>query len=361
MGYNQTNNPFSRKTSPLNEGGYCAKSAGKGGCVTQKDGSWKVISNKTGKLWDANYSSKADAEAALRAYHAGGPSRISSSPLHADMTIVDEEEGKGESNYDATHGDKKGVSRKASPLNDQNKGYGSELGDMPVVDIEKGDAEGDPTDKNDMYHNSDVYDISFNNRTEPRPNMADLPVGSNERFDEYNRRGWAYDDTTTLEHAMKNAANSSAQGPSRMSSPLNAHMVNSWEEEDVKRGRKLKKEGHYSHAEALFDDAHGSYNWDGHNSTGAEHHGPSRKSKEERRSNRADKLREKAMKLSEESGAERGDEYDYENERVMRMVNRANKIDPRTGSNIEHYGKTFGTSGYSELTQEMIQNKGGKK
>ena len=57
MGYNQTNNPFSRKTSPLNEGGYCAKSAGKGGCVTQKDGSWKVISNKTGKLWDANYSS----------------------------------------------------------------------------------------------------------------------------------------------------------------------------------------------------------------------------------------------------------------------------------------------------------------
>jgi len=267
MGYNQTNNPFSRKTSPLNEGGYCAKSAGKGGCVTQKDGNWKVISNKTGKLWDSNYSSKADAEAALRAYHAGGPSRMSSSPLHADMTIVDEEEGKGESNYDATHGDKKGVSRKASPLNDQNKGYGSELGDMPVVDIEKGDAEGDPTDKN--------------------------------------------------------------EGMSRHSH----HMVNSWEEEDVKRGKKLKKEGHYSHAEALFDDAHGSYNWDGHNSTGAEHHGPSRKSKEERKSNRADKLRKKAMKLSEESGAERGDEYDYENERVMRMVNRANKIDPRTGQN----------------------------
>ena len=154
--------------------------------------------------------------------------------------------------------------------------------------------------------------------------MADLPIGSNERFDEYNKRGWAYDDTTTLDHAMKNAAN-----------PLNAHMVNSWEEEDVKRGRKLKKEGHYSHAEALFDDAHGSYNWDGHNSTGAEHHGPSRRSKEERRANRADKLREKAITRSEETGAERGDEYDYEDPKVMKWLNRANKIDPRTGENVK--------------------------
>jgi len=48
------------------------------------------------------------------------------------------------------------------------------------------------------------------------------------------------------------------------------HMVNSWEEEDVKRGRQQMKEGHRGHAEALFDDAHGSYNYDGHNSTGSE-------------------------------------------------------------------------------------------
>jgi len=39
------------------------------------------------------------------------------------------------------------------------------------------------------------------------------------------------------------------------------HMVNSWEEEDVKRGRQQMKEGHRGHAEALFDDAHGSYNY----------------------------------------------------------------------------------------------------
>jgi len=46
-------------------------------------------------------------------------------------------------------------------------------------------------------------------------------------------------------------------------SPLHKHMVNSWEEEDVKRGRKLAAEGHKGHAEALYDDAHDSYNWRG--------------------------------------------------------------------------------------------------
>ena len=50
------------------------------------------------------------------------------------------------------------------------------------------------------------------------------------------------------------------------------HKTNSWEEEDVKRGKKQQREGHLGHAKALFDDAHGSYNYDGHNSTGAEHH-----------------------------------------------------------------------------------------
>ena len=53
--------------------------------------------------------------------------------------------------------------------------------------------------------------------------------------------------------------------------------TNSWEEQDVKKGRREERKGHYGHAEALFDDAHGSYNWDGHNSTGAEH-GTSRRS-----------------------------------------------------------------------------------
>ena len=51
------------------------------------------------------------------------------------------------------------------------------------------------------------------------------------------------------------------------------HSVNSWEEEDVKRGRKEEREGHKGYADALYDDAHGSYNYDGHNSTGAERKG----------------------------------------------------------------------------------------
>jgi|TARA_B110000444_G_scaffold14404_1_gene12405 hypothetical protein len=55
------------------------------------------------------------------------------------------------------------------------------------------------------------------------------------------------------------------------------HMVNSWEEEDVSRGRKEMAEGNKGHAEALFDDAHGSYNYDGDNSTGAEHYGAAKK------------------------------------------------------------------------------------
>ena len=45
---------------------------------------------------------------------------------------------------------------------------------------------------------------------------------------------------------------------------------------------------------------------------------------------RAHRLRERAINISERSGAERGDEYDYENPRVMRLVNKANKLDERS-------------------------------
>ena len=45
---------------------------------------------------------------------------------------------------------------------------------------------------------------------------------------------------------------------------------------------------------------------------------------------RAHKLRERAIKISERSGAERGDEYDYENPKVMKLLNKANKLDERS-------------------------------
>ena len=44
---------------------------GGSGCVKKMGSGWKVISNKTGKPWDANYDSEASANAALKAYHAG--------------------------------------------------------------------------------------------------------------------------------------------------------------------------------------------------------------------------------------------------------------------------------------------------
>tara|TARA_R100000742_G_C4264792_1_gene82743 strand:- start:86 stop:742 length:657 start_codon:yes stop_codon:yes gene_type:complete len=58
--------------------------------------------------------------------------------------------------------------------------------------------------------------------------------------------------------------------PAKKTGPLKK--TNSWEEHDVKMGRKQLKEGHKGHAQALFDDAHGSWNWsNSHHSTGAEH------------------------------------------------------------------------------------------
>jgi hypothetical protein len=65
-----------------------------------------------------------------------------------------------------------------------------------------------------------------------------------------------------------------AKGSGQKESPINRHDVNSWEEEDVKRGRKLETEGHKGHAEALFDDAHDSYNWHPGMDTHAEHNSP---------------------------------------------------------------------------------------
>ena len=45
---------------------------------------------------------------------------------------------------------------------------------------------------------------------------------------------------------------------------------------------------------------------------------------------RAQKLRERAIKISERSGAERGDEYDCENPRVTELLEKAKKIDERS-------------------------------
>ena len=39
------------------------------GCIKKSGDKWRIISNKTGKLWPQKYKSRKSAEAALRAYH----------------------------------------------------------------------------------------------------------------------------------------------------------------------------------------------------------------------------------------------------------------------------------------------------
>jgi len=39
-----------------------------GSCIEKVGNKWRVRSGKTGKLWDAEYNSRADAEAGLRGY-----------------------------------------------------------------------------------------------------------------------------------------------------------------------------------------------------------------------------------------------------------------------------------------------------
>ncbi len=47
------------------------KASGKcgGSCVRNINGKWRVVSNRTGKLWPATYATKEDANSALAAYH----------------------------------------------------------------------------------------------------------------------------------------------------------------------------------------------------------------------------------------------------------------------------------------------------
>tara|TARA_R110001592_G_scaffold88496_6_gene260627 strand:+ start:405 stop:1052 length:648 start_codon:yes stop_codon:yes gene_type:complete len=40
------------------------------GCITQRNDKWRIISNKTGKLWPQKYNTKKKAKNALDAYHA---------------------------------------------------------------------------------------------------------------------------------------------------------------------------------------------------------------------------------------------------------------------------------------------------
>lgn len=54
------------KLKRFSKAGKCPAS----GCIKKLGDKWRIISNKTGKLWPAHYESKTSAESALSAYHA---------------------------------------------------------------------------------------------------------------------------------------------------------------------------------------------------------------------------------------------------------------------------------------------------
>jgi len=87
------------------------------------------------------------------------------------------------------------------------------------------------------------------------------------------------------------------------------------------------------------------------------------------RRSKSKRLREKAIKISERSGAERGDEYDYENPRVQKLLSKANKADERSGEmrgNITRHIKPLPKKKVNdersgeirnEMLDEMIDNR----
>ena len=107
------------------------------------------------------------------------------------------------------------------------------------------------------------------------------------------------------------------------SSPLD---YGSWAHEDATRAKDLYKKGDYAHARALGIDEHDA-DYAKHWHKDEAEHGPSRKSRSER-------LRSRAMKRSERSGAEWGD-YDYEDKRVQKMLSKASKLDERSGKEMK--------------------------
>ena len=55
-----------------------------------------------------------------------------------------------------------------------------------------------PAQPGDMYYNRQVYDASFMRPEKDKPNMKDLPLNSPERWEEYENRGWAHDETSDM-------------------------------------------------------------------------------------------------------------------------------------------------------------------
>lgn len=56
---------MAQKRKVASKSGRCPSS----GCIKKVGSDWRVVSNKTGKLWSAKYRSRDSAKKALAAYH----------------------------------------------------------------------------------------------------------------------------------------------------------------------------------------------------------------------------------------------------------------------------------------------------
>jgi hypothetical protein len=360
MSYTQ-NNPFSRKSSPLNKDDQWIQKATadikkrgtEGVCTGDKFGSESCPPGS--KRYNLAKTFKKMAK-----NRKGGPSRESSEEKY--MPIEDDMHKKGEGDtgmsrqpYGGNKGDEKksvrdyeGPSRRSSsPFNqDENERSG-----YSTWDKLKGTA------KNIGSYISDVPGkLRQTNLPVLRPTGYDLPkLGNEGEFVASERE----EEKARLTQSAKERQARVSEGSAffRKSSPLNNTGITglnyskelqympieddmhrgmsrqssspldygSWAHEDATRAKDLYKKGDYAHARALGIDEHDA-DYGKWRSSEAEH-GTSRRSRSER-------LRDRAKKRSERVGAEWGD-YDYEDPRVQKMLSKANELDERSGKEMK--------------------------
>tara|TARA_R100001463_G_scaffold83463_3_gene138049 strand:- start:138 stop:845 length:708 start_codon:yes stop_codon:yes gene_type:complete len=203
---------------------------------------------------------------------------------------------------------KMGVERKSSPANNASQ-YGvqgvDELKYMPIVDDmhrkQDSPAHLDAEEKDGKADNKGMsrYGAMKGDQSATHTDYANYK-GTDKGYHGHDGSSHGDQSATHRDYTKGNAGchHVGGKGVSRNASPLNG--FNSYTDENHK----------HPHKEGISM-SHGDEGMSRHT--------------------RSHKLRQRAMKISEASGAERGDEYDYENPQVMKLLQKANKLDKRSG------------------------------
>jgi hypothetical protein len=337
MSYTQ-NNPLSRKNSPLNKDDKWIQTAFAG--VRESGNEGVCTGDKFGGPTCEPGSKRYNMAKTLRKINKGGPSRESSEEEY--MPIEDDMHKRGEGDmgmsrqpYGGNKGDEKRSVRDYEGVSRQP--YGGNKGDE---ERSKRDYEGvsrQPYGGNKGDEKKSVRDYEGPSRKSSSPlnntGMTGLNYSKELRYN-------AVDDITQ-------GKGEADYGFSReSSSPLN---TGSWAYEDAKRAEDLYEKGDYAHARALGIDEHDA-DYAKHWHKDEAEHGVSRKSRSER-------LRDRAMRRSERSGAEWGD-YDYEDKRVQKMLSKASELDERSGNKYDKKGADIGRFlGRMTMTKKLTKAK----